>query len=89
MSKWAYRRKKNIIFRKEGGEAILFNPDTSGIVVINSTGCFIWPLINGKRGKHDVLEKIVKEFDVGLKAAEKDLDKFIADLEKQGFIERL
>lgn len=89
MNEWVYRRKKDIIFREEEDEAILFNPDTSGIVVINSTGCFIWPLLDGKRGTKDILEKIVKEFDVGLKAAKTDLDKFVTDLEKQGFIERL
>lgn len=89
MSKCAYRRKKDIIFRKEGEEAILFNPDTSGIIVINSTGCFIWPLFDGKRTKEDILREMAKEFDVEPAIAQKDLDNFIKELEKQNFIERL
>jgi len=48
MSIHALKQNKAVILRQEGDEALLFNPATSDIVTINSTGCYIWELFNDK-----------------------------------------
>lgn len=89
MSKQAYKQNKEVVFRQEEDEAILFNPDNSDIVVINSTGCFIWSACNGKNTKENIIAKIAEEFDVDKERASKDLEGFISDLEKRNFLEKL
>lgn len=88
MANVIYRQHKDIIYRQEGDEAILFNPDTSDIIVFNQTGCFIWSLCNGKRTQKDIARTMIDEYDVDTKTAEKDLLKFFSDLEKKSFIEK-
>ena len=84
-----YKQNKDIIFRQEGDEAIIFNPDNSDVVVINSTGCFIWSMCNGKNTRDNIVSKMVEEFDVSEEKACKDLADFISDLEKRNFIEKI
>jgi len=84
-----YKQNKAVIFRPERDEAILFNPDTCDIIVINSMGCFIWGLCNGKNSQIAVLDRMLDEFDATAKMAEEDLSKFLSELEKREFLERI
>ena len=84
-----YRQNKDIVFRPEEDEAIMFNPDNSDIIVINSTGCFIWQMFNGKNTKEDIVANMTKEFDVGKEKASEDLEDFVSKLEKKDFIEKI
>jgi len=83
-----YKQNKDVIFRQEEDEAILFNPDNSDIVVINSTGCFIWGLCNSKNSSEDIVNNMLKEFDTTKEKAEEDLIKFLSDLENRKFVEK-
>jgi hypothetical protein len=83
-----YKQNKDVIFRQEEDEAIIFNPDNSDILVLNSTGCFIWSLLDKKTTKDKIWNKIIDEFEVASGKAKKDLDKFIGELETKGFIKK-
>lgn len=85
MSSELYKRNVNIVFRQEEDEALLFNPDNSDIVVLNSTGRFIWELCDGKNTKKDILDKMLEEFDVSSNEAEKDLSSFFSSLLEKNF----
>lgn len=76
------------VFREEGDEAFLFNPDTGDIKILNSTGVFIWKLCDGKHTKKDMTNKIVDNFDdIESKiAVEEDLNRFLEDLGKGGLV---
>lgn len=89
MSKDLYRQNKDVIFREEEDEAIIFNPDNSDIVVINSTGCFIWSKCDGKNTREDLINNIIEEFDTTAEVAKKDLEQFLSDLEKRNFVEKI
>ncbi len=84
-----YRQNKDVIFRQEEDEAILFNPDTSDTIVINSTGCFIWSLLDGKRTKEDIVSEMVRAYDASVEKLKDDFTKYIADLEARNFIEKV
>lgn len=83
-----YMQNKNIIFRQEGDEAIIFNPDTAAILVINSTGCLIWSMCDGKNTRQDIIHAMLDEFEVSRSRAEEDADKFLGNLEKINFVEK-
>ena len=84
----SYKQNKDVIFRQEEDEALLFNPDTLDTFVINATGCFIWQLFDGKRTEKEITEMITQTFEVDLETAEKDLTKYLVDLEKRNFIKQ-
>ena len=75
----------DIVFREEGKEALLFDPDTGSIKVLNYVGKMIWKLLDGKNSKEDIQKKIEKKFsDVSSKQVGKDLDNFLKALEGYG-----
>jgi hypothetical protein len=84
-----YKQSKDVVFRQEREEAILFNPDNSDVIVINSTGCFIWDLCNGKNSLKDIVAQMVKHFNTTPEKAAEDLSAFLIDLEKREFIDQI
>lgn len=89
MKREIYRQNKEVIFRQEEDEAILFNPDNSDIIVINPTGCFIWGLCNGNNSQKDIIDSMLEEFDTTAERAQEDLSKFLSELEKRKFVEKI
>lgn len=81
------RCNPEIVFREEGKEALLFNPGSGSIKVLNQTGKVIWKLINGKRTQRQIEDKLVDKFsDVKRKQISEDLANFLNSLEKFGYI---
>jgi hypothetical protein len=81
-----YKLNQEVVLRQEEDEAILFDPETSDVIVINSTGRYIWELLVQKLNKEEILAKVMDRFEVTLDQAEEDLDKFISDLKTRNFI---
>lgn len=78
-----------IVFREEGDDALLFDPDSGNVKVLNDTGKLIWKNLNGKNSKDSLVEKIKETFDSSdEKKIRDDLDKFVADLKKLKFLEQ-
>ena len=79
--------KPEIVFRQEGEDALLFDPQTALIKVINTMGGFIWGLCDGKHNIDDILKNIIEVHEVTDKElVKKDLDKFLSDLNSAGLI---
>jgi hypothetical protein len=81
-----YSQNKTIIFREEGSEAMLFNPDTADIMVINTVGRIVWSLCDGVRSVHDIASSLEKEFNVSYEQAKKDVNGFITTLVQGDFL---
>lgn len=78
---------KKIVLREEGDEAFLFDPETGTIKTLNITGISIWKLCDGSHSKEEIIDRVIKEYDVKSKdIAKKDLDDFLQMLEKADLI---
>lgn len=86
--KYVYQRNKNIVFRCEGDEALLFNPDNAHLTAMNQTACFVWSFCDGRHTREDVVNKMLAEFDATPERAEKDVGRFLADLGRKGLIHK-
>jgi hypothetical protein len=76
-----------IVFREESEGALLFDPDTGMVKVLNDTGKLIWANLDGKTSQDSLVEKIKKTFDISdEKKIREDLDKFLGDLKKMKFV---
>ncbi|HOX54850.1 MAG: PqqD family protein [Candidatus Omnitrophica bacterium] len=76
-----------IVYREESEGALLFDPDTGAVKILNDTGKFIWANLDGKTNRDSLVAKIKEAFDISdTKKVKEDLDKFLSDLKKLKFI---
>jgi SynChlorMet cassette protein ScmD len=66
--------------------AVLFNPDTADAVGINPVGVAIWKLMDGRRSVAEIATEIGEQFDGVPTAAVDEIQKYIGDLAKRGFV---
>ena len=77
----------DVVLRKEFDDwAVLFNPDTAEAIGINPVGVAIWELL----ARHSAIEEIVTalshDFTDIPGSSREDIETFIADLAKRGFV---
>ena len=62
------------------GEAVIIVPSEQMVNVLNSVGCRIWDLADGRRSIAEIAEILTREFNVSYKTALKDAIEFTRDL---------
>ncbi len=81
-------RNPDVVLREEDPDgALLFNPDTNQIRVINTTGLFIWKHCDGKKDLPSIVSSLKETFD-GVPEAEVDnqVKAFVDDMKANGFL---
>jgi hypothetical protein len=83
-----YIRNPDVVLREEDEDgALLFNPDTNQVKVINATALFIWNHCDGKNSFLSIIEDIQTEFDqVPADQVNQDVSDLIEDLIQSSFI---
>ena len=87
MSDIQYLANPDVSCREEGTDgAILFNPDTDAILVINPIGLMIWQALEQARTKDDIVANLMESCeDVPPDQVTTDVNEFIETLESGGF----
>ena len=74
----------DIVIVPVGETALTYN----GMITTTRTGAVIWAkLEEGAESKEALVQALLDRFEVDRETAEKDLDEFLAQLKKAGFIE--
>ncbi len=86
------KRKDDLLLQNVGGQDLLIPLgskvlDMNGLVVLNSTGRFIWDLLAEDRSLEELVTAVVDRFEVGTDRAGADVRAFVDDLVRQGWIE--
>ncbi len=84
-----FLRNPDVVLRETDPEegALLFNPDTNQVKVINITGLFIWQQFSEARTLDEVISEVKKEFtDVPLEQITQDVKEFVDGMSASGFI---
>lgn len=77
----------SVILREEFDDwAILFDPDTGNAFGLNPVAVFIWKRLDGYHTWEGILQELKENAEGVPKEAKDHLQKFIQDLEKQGFV---
>jgi len=63
------------------------NLNFNGMITLNETGVFFWNLLQKNTTKTEMLEAILKEYDVSEKEASEDIDNFINKLRSANILE--
>lgn len=76
-----------VVLRKEFDDwAVLFNPDTAEAVGINPVGVAIWELLDKQIDIHEIADTIRQDFADVPGSAKEEIETFITDLTKRGFL---
>jgi hypothetical protein len=88
MKKDLLRRNPDVVLREEDPDgALLFNPDTNQIRVINATGLFIWKQCDGKKDLPAIISALKNTFDdVPEKEVTGEVNAFVDDMRANGFL---
>lgn len=81
-------RNPDVILREEDAEgALLFNPDTNQIRVINPTGLFIWKQCDSKKNLPAIVSALKDAFEgVPEKEVDGEVKAFVDDMRANGFL---
>ncbi len=84
-----FLKNPDVVLREEDPEegALLFNPDTNQVKVINTTGLFIWQQCKTPRTLEEIIIELQKDFeDVPSDQIAEDVKEYIDSLLASGFI---
>ena len=80
---------KSVVFTDlDDGSGVLLNLENKFYYSLNSTGSFIWRLLEEKEEltEDKVLEAVMENFEVERQEAELDVKEFMEELSKEGLI---
>lgn len=78
------RTRPNLAERIIDGEALIVNAEAGEIVVLNETGAFIWPMLDGTNDLAAIVGAVCERFDVDAGSARADVDAFLDALASRG-----
>jgi len=84
-----FLRNPDVVLREEDPDegALLFNPDTNQVKVINTTGLFIWQQCGVSRSLDEIVAEVQKGFDeVPSEQVAQDVQEFVDGMLATGFI---
>jgi hypothetical protein len=84
-----FLRNPDVVLREEDPDegALLFNPDTNQVKVINTTGLFIWQQCGVARTLDEIVAEVQKGFDeVPSDQVAQDVQEFVDGMLASGFI---
>jgi len=80
-------RSSSVVTRKTGSEYVLVPvtnniADMNSVYTLNETGAFLWELIDGENNIKDMIEALIKEYDIDEETATADVFEFINEMNK-------
>lgn len=86
-----WKTDDSIILRDIGGEAILIPTgsrviDLNGMITLNATAQFIWPLLDGGHSLEQIAQAVATEFDTTRESALADVSSFVQDIDRMRLI---
>jgi len=90
MAEKRIKAKPAVVFTDlEDGSGVLLDLDSKFYYSLNETGCFMWKAFE-RKGDLDadkLVDILIREYEVGTKEAEQDVEEFISSLAKEGLIQ--
>jgi len=83
-----YARNPDVVVKEEDEDgALVFNPDTDRILVLNPTGFFIWQQCDGSRTLAEIVQTVADNFtDIPHDEMENQVTTYVSEMVSAGFI---
>lgn len=82
-------RNPSIITKKNGNTWILLESNKKHIRELNETAGFIWSLLKKPTTPQAIVKKVCQEYDAPRKEIEADVEKFVHEYKRLGFIQQI
>ena len=66
--------------------AVIVTPRAGNVRVLNRVGTAIWELIDGENSLRDIETRLIRDYDVPVEQARRDLQLFVEELERRDMI---
>jgi len=83
-----YRRRGGLQFRREGGDIVVFCPDTGDFCVLNETAAFVFEAIDRRRTLEHLCKQLATEYGVDASAVREDVRACLREMVNLGWVER-
>jgi hypothetical protein len=86
-----YRANPEVVLREEDDDgALLFNPDTNDVKVLNHSGLLIWKTCQTVQSHPAIIQTIRDHFDeVPEETVDRDVETFLASLLESGYLVKI
>lgn len=83
---------KNLQLKEVSGQHVLIPVGEAaerieGVIRLSDSGRFLWEFLQSKRTLEEMVEAIVREYNIDLPTASEDVRKFVKQMEKLGVLE--
>lgn len=83
---------KRFVLRKVAGENILVPVGNTalsfnGLVTLNESGAFLWKHIEQNRAEEELVQEVLREYEVSEEQARSDIEQFLTYLAEAGVLE--
>jgi DNA-binding ferritin-like protein (Dps family) len=83
-----FKHCPNVDWKKFELESVLLDLSSGYYFRLNEVGTYIWPLLDGKHDLAEIVEEVVKRFEVSQRQAKKDISSFIQYLLTENLINK-
>ena len=73
-------------WRKVEDELVVLDLESSAYLSINGTGAVLWARLEQGATKKDLTDALIAEFEVDNATATRDVEAFVADLDRRGLL---
>jgi hypothetical protein len=81
-----YQIQKGLIIQKLDKETVIFDTEKSLLYTLNETAAEIFRMLKKELKEEEIVEKMVKKYDVKKERVEKDIKKLLEELKKKKII---
>ena len=82
-----YKVNEDIVYREEAAGAFLFDPETGNLKYMNACGKELFLMLRDQNDVSQAIERLTNRFpDTKRSQIENDVEMFLGQLEKNGFI---
>ncbi len=74
------RRSPDVAHRIVDGEAVIVDPSTQEVHILNETGSFLWSIADGSMTAEAMAQRLSEAFEVDVETAVRDVDEWQATL---------
>ncbi len=80
-------RKKELLSSRMDNEIVMMHPESGKYFALNPVASRIWDLLETPQNLNELVEKLLKEFDVSKETCSKEVTTFLSEIIEKKLIE--
>ncbi len=81
-------REEGLAWRAVEGELVALDANASVYLAANGSGALLWKALAEGTTRDALVRTVVETFDVPVDTAQRDVDRFLQELDQRGLLER-